>query len=244
MHHVRTRGHKRIEPISGSEPRREVDALAAREADESAIAKAKFEKAVESADISKVEIRPKERVASDVSITSQKGKGSLVDLAKKTAETPKVPPTIEELDATATRIRKNSEYPRARLLAVDAVSPDAATMAKVADHVTAMSGHIEHMDRTLRDISKAATGVEAGTLVDQEKPPLVRFLKYLTESDKRLATTVQEISALNATPQKLTPQQLLSVQVKMNFIQQELEFFTNALSKGIESIKTIMNVQI
>ena len=237
-------GHKRVEPISGSEPRRQVDALAAREAEEAAAAQAKFEKAVESADISKVEVRPKEHVVSDVVSAEQKERGSLVDLARKAAQTPKAPPTVEELDALATRIRKNSEYPRAQLLAVSTVSPDAATMAKIGDQVTAMSGHIEHMDRALRDITKVTTRVEAGTLVDHEKPPLVRFLKYLTESDKRLSTTVQEISALNATPQKLTPQQLLSVQVKLNFIQQELEFFTNALSKGIESVKTIMNVQI
>ena len=104
--------------------------------------------------------------------------------------------------------------------------------------------HLEHMDRALRDVSKMVTGVEAGTLVDQEKPPLVRFLKYLTESDKRLSTAVDEISALDKSKEKLTPQQLMSVQIKLNFIQQELEFFSNALGKGLDALKTIMNVQI
>lgn len=227
--------HKRIEPISGSESKRRVESLAAEESEEAAI-KLKFDKAVDVADSSKVEVRQKERAAEVAAAESSKQE-SLVDLARKTAESPKAPPTIAEIDAQATRIRKDIERPRALLLAVGQQQLDPATTAK-------LSTHIEHMDRALRDTVRLSSGVEAGTLIDQEKPPLVRFLKYLTESDKRLSTTAQEISALGASPQRLTPEKLLAVQVKLGFIQQELEFFTSALSKGIESVKTIMNVQI
>lgn len=227
--------HKRVEPISGSEPGRKAEALAAEQAEEADI-KAKFDKAVSTADSSKVELRQKEPVAEVAAPDKTKGE-SLVDLARKTAESPKAPPTIGEIDSLATRVRTDIERPRALLLAVGQQQLDPATTAK-------LSSHIEHMDRALRDVTKLSSGVEAGTLVDQEKPPLVRFLKYLTESDKRLSTTVEEISALGATPKRLTPEKLLAVQVKLGFIQQELEFFTSTLSKGIESIKTIMNVQI
>lgn len=229
--------HKRVEPISGSESRRQVEALSPGESEETAVAKAKFDKAVEIADPSKVELRQKERVANEIAAAEGPRRESLVDLARKTAEAPKAPPTIAEIEAQSTRIRKDIERPRALLLAVGDAKLDPASMTK-------MSGHIEHMDRALRDVSKLTTGVEAGTLVDQEKPPLVKFLKYLTESDKKLSTTVQEVSALNTTKERLTPEKLLAVQIKLNFIQQELEFFSNTLSKAIESVKTIMNVQI
>jgi hypothetical protein len=234
------REQKRVEPISGSEPRRQVEAYSVGEGDEeTAVAKAKFDKAVEIADPSKVELRQKERVASEVAITEVAKRESLVDLARKTAETPKAPPTIAEIDGQSTRIRKDIERPRALLLAVGDVPVDPKTVSQV---FSGANMHLEHMDRALRDVSKMVTGVEAGTLVDQEKPPLVRFLKYLTESDKRLSTAVDEISALDKSKEKLTPQQLMSVQIKLNFIQQELEFFSNALGKGLDALKTIMNV--
>lgn len=229
--------YKRVEPISGSEPRRQVEALSSVESEETTTAKIKFDKAVDIADPSKVELRQKERVVSEVAAKEETRRESLVDLARKTAESPKAPPTITEIEAQATRIRTDIERPRALLLAVGEAKFDSATTAK-------LSSSIEHMDRALRDVSKLSSGVEAGTLVDQEKPPLVRFLKYLTESDKRLSTTVQEVSALNTSTQKLSAEKLLAVQIKLNFIQQELEFFSNTLSKAVESVKTIMNVQI
>jgi len=45
-------------------------------------------------------------------------------------------------------------------------------------------------------------------------------------------------------PDKLTAGRLLAVQVKLSFVQQELEFFTNVLNKALESTKTIMNIQV
>jgi hypothetical protein len=230
--------HKRVEPISGSEPRRQVENLSAGDSDETAVAKAKFDKAVNIADPTKVELRQKEMMAAqEVAVAEGTRKESLVDLARKTAEAPKAPPTIKEIDTQATQIRKDPERPRAQLMAIADLNVALPGTAK-------LSAHIEHMDRALRDVSKLSTGVEAGTLVDQEKPPLVRFLKYLTESDKRLSTAVDEINALNNSKERLTPEKLIAVQVKLNFIQQELEFFSSTLSKAVESVKTIMNVQI
>lgn len=230
------RQHERVEPISGSESRRKVEAYSVGEGEEIAAAKAKFDKAIDIADPSKVELRQKEQVAKEIAIVEGK-KESLVDLARKTAEAPKAPPTISEIEAQATRIRKDIERPRALLLAIADTKVELPGTAK-------LSAHIEHMDRALRDVTKLTTGVEAGTLVDNEKPPLVKFLRYLTEGDKRLASAAQEVAALSNTKERLSPEKLLAVQVKLNFIQQELEFFSNALSKGVESIKTIMNVQI
>jgi hypothetical protein len=244
-------GHEKyeaIEPISGSEPRKKIDLNAINDAEEASLSKVKFDKAVSTADTSKVELRQREFIAQEASTVQEAKKESLVDLARKSAETAsKAPPTISSIEAQATSIRKNMERPRALLLAVGTnapIDPDVQAKLSSAQVENKLSAHIEHMDKALVDVTKETTGVEVGSLVPQEKPPLVRFLKYLTESDKRLASTVKEVDMLNKTPEKLSAAKLLSMQVKLNYIQQELEFFTGTLNKALESTKTIMNVQI
>jgi hypothetical protein len=37
---------------------------------------------------------------------------------------------------------------------------------------------------------------------------------------------------------------MLAMQVKVGFVQQEMEFFTGMLNKALESTKTLMNVQV
>jgi len=228
--------HKAIEPISGSEPRRKIDLTSINDSEEAALSKLKFDKAVSAADTSRVELRQKEEIAQSATVAQETQKESLVDLARKSAETAsKAPPTVASIDAQATSIRKNMERPRALLLNVAELDPK---------FTGKLSSHIEHMDKALIDVTKDVTGVEVGSLVPQEKPPLVRFLKYLTESDKRLSSAVHEVDLMNKSPEKLTPPKLLAMQLKLNFIQQELEFFTGTLNKALESTKTIMNVQI
>ena len=94
------------------------------------------------------------------------------------------------------------------------------------------------------------TGVEVGSSLVSgataagEKSPAVRFLSFLTESDRKLGHFVDELNSLQLGGQKLTPDKLFAVQVKLSFIQTEVEFFTATLNKALESTKTLMNVQI
>lgn len=243
--------YQRVEPISGSDPKRKVELTPPGESEEEALSKIKFDKAVELADPSKVELRRKEVAAAEISSAQEAKRESLIDLARKTVEPPKVPPTAATIENQATSIRSYIERPRALLLAVGPNAPldpviDPTTGAKLtSQQVEAkLSTTLEHVDKALIDVTKEVTGVEVGSLIPKDKPPLVRFLKFLTESDKKLADTVKEVNLMNQTPEKLTPPKLLSIQIRMNFIQQELEFFAGVLNKALESTKTIMNVQI
>jgi len=167
-----------------------------------------------------------------------------MDIATQASPTPsKVTPTPKQLESQAADLRRQMNRPRAVL--IDTVENQPAVLSNLnPNDVNTLSGHIEHVDRELQDVSQLTTGVEVGSSIPKEKSPGVRFLNFLTESDKKLGTIVDEISNLQKSPNRLTPSTLLAVQVKLGFIQTEMEFFTATLNKALESTKTLMNVQI
>ena len=233
--------HKRIEPISESEPRK-IDRLS-EGADGEGSLKVKFDEAVARADSSKVERRGTPAPI-EPEITEAK-KPSLMEVATKVStESVQVPPTPKALESQASDLRRQIERPRAVLIAEVAENPAVVENLNPAD-VNALAGHLEHVDRGLRDASQLVTGVEAGSVVPStEKSHAVRFLNYLTESDKKLGGIVDEIKGLQTGKQPLTPETIFAVQIKLGFVQNELEFFTATLNKALESTKTLMNIQI
>ena len=237
--------YKRIEPISGSEPRKVEIGQGVAGGDEGP-SKVKFDEAVSRADPSKVQRRttppPSESAVSGTT------KPSLMEVATKVTQQPtQVPPTPKNLSAQANDLRRQIERPRAVLIAEMENNPQVVQNLAIHDpgSIAIATGHMEHIDRGLREIAHMTTGVEVGSLVPTgEKSPAVRFLSYLTESDKKLGNFVDEINSLKLGEKKLSPEILLAVQVKLGFVQTELEFFSATLNKALESTKTIMNIQI
>lgn len=231
---------KRIEPISGSEPKRVQFPSEAGEGE--GPSKVKFEEAVARADPSKVERR--DVAAAQETVVTEAKKPSLMEMATRvTSEPTKVTPTPKQLADQAADLRRQLERPRAVLMDEMGARPAVVENLSPRD-INALAGHIEHMDRGLRDVSSLTSGVEVGSLVPQEKHPAVRFLNFLTESDKKLGNFVDELKGLKMGEQRLTPETLFAVQVKLGFVQTELEFFTATLNKALESTKTLMNIQI
>ena len=231
---------KRIEPISGSEPTKVQFSTEATEGE--GPSKVKFDDAVARADPSKVERR--DIAAAQEPAIAEAKKPSLMEIATRvTVEPAKVTPTPKTLADQAADLRRQMERPRAVLMDEIQSRPAVVENLKPSD-IDSLSGHIEHVDRGLRDVSQLTTGVEIGSLVPKEKSPAVKFLSFLTESDKKLGNFVDELKGLKMGQQRLTPETLFAVQVKLGFIQTELEFFTATLNKALESTKTLMNVQI
>ena len=231
---------KRIEPISGSEPTKVQFSTEATEGE--GPSKVKFDNAVARADPSKVERR--DIAAAQEPAIAEAKKPSLMEIATRvTVEPAKVTPTPKTLADQAADLRRQMERPRAVLMDEIQSRPAVVENLKPSD-IDSLSGHIEHVDRGLRDVSQLTTGVEIGSLVPKEKSPAVKFLNFLTESDKKLGNFVDELKGLKMGQQRLTPETLFAVQVKLGFIQTELEFFTATLNKALESTKTLMNVQI
>jgi hypothetical protein len=236
--------YKRIEPISGSEPRK-VE-MGQGGAGEEGPSKVKFEEAVTKADTSKVQ-RREVSAPPEAAVTEAK-KPSLMEVATKVTQQPtQVTPTPKDLGAQASDLRRQIERPRAVLIAEMEKNPNVVENLPVyaGDQVTAAAGHMEHIDRGLRDVSQLTTGVEIGSSIPaKEKSPAVKFLNFLTESDKKLGNFVDEVNSLKLGEKRLSPETLFAIQIKLGFVQTELEFFTATLNKALESTKTIMNIQI
>lgn len=108
-----------------------------------------------------------------------------------------------------------------------------------------LRNHLNHIDDNIK-IASSKMGVEStGEIPATEAKSNMteRFLDMLTKSQ-------QEISNLDKTLETagvgkhMNPGQMLALQVKMNIVTHEIELFSNLLNKALESIKTIMNVQV
>jgi hypothetical protein len=113
---------------------------------------------------------------------------------------------------------------------------------------TLLKNRLTHIDDNLK-IALSKAGVEYTPPVAQindinSQNPIKRFIGYLTSSQYQLEHLSQTIDHLNFTKAQLTPASMLAIQIKVGYIQQQIELFTSLLNKALESTKTIMNVQV
>lgn len=115
-----------------------------------------------------------------------------------------------------------------------------------SDYKRILRNKLEHIDDSLKvALEKAGLEYIPPELMDgTAKTPVERFLNLLTNGQDQLKTLGSDLAEMSANNQTISPANLLMVQVKVNNIQQELEFFTSLLNKALESTKTIMNVQV
>ena len=110
-----------------------------------------------------------------------------------------------------------------------------------------LRNRLEHIDDSLKiALSKAGveyTPPEVGATKGAVKP-IERFIGLLSNSQYQLEHLSSTIDQLQLTDAKLSPASMLAIQIKVGYVQQQVELFTNVLNKSLESIKTIMNVQV
>ena len=108
-----------------------------------------------------------------------------------------------------------------------------------------MNNKLSHIDENIRiALSKAGIEAREGVAAAPTENPVLRFLGFLTHGQYQLQTLALEVEKMHLNKQELSPASMLSIQIKVGYIQQELEFFSGVLNKALESIKTIMNVQV
>lgn len=116
-----------------------------------------------------------------------------------------------------------------------------------------LQNRLTHIDDSLKialskaGVEYAPTGAEealANNLSNKTINPVERFLGYLTQGQYQLEHLQQTIEGLELEGKQLTPAGMLSLQIKVGQIQQEIELFTSLLNKALESTKTLMNVQV
>lgn len=104
---------------------------------------------------------------------------------------------------------------------------------------------LTHIDDSLQ-IALEKAGLEYVPSPATEGIPsaIEKFLGFLTKSQSTLENISTEVARLQTGGKMVHPADLLAVQLKMNYVQQEMELFTNLLNKGLESTKTLLNVQV
>lgn len=108
-----------------------------------------------------------------------------------------------------------------------------------------LKNRLSHIDDTLKiALSRAGLEYTPPTQAPAVTNPIEKFLGYLSHGQHQLQNLGQAVAQVQSKGMDVTPADMLAIQVKVNQIQQELEFFTNILNKALESTKTLMNVQI
>ena len=85
------------------------------------------------------------------------------------------------------------------------------------------------------------TGDAISTLSRQN--PIARFINMVQDGQTQLEAAQHKISSLGKDGH-IEPAQLLTVQIKLSKAQQELEYSSVLLSKAVEDVKTLFNIQI
>lgn len=105
---------------------------------------------------------------------------------------------------------------------------------------------LSHIDESLK-VALNKVGIEYNTaekVATSPQNPIERFLGFLTDGQHKLQTLASDVNTMHLNRQEISPATMLAMQIKVGYIQQELELFTSLLNKGLESVKTIMNVQV
>jgi hypothetical protein len=145
----------------------------------------------------------------------------------------------QELVAQAQDVIKQIEEVKTRL-----ASPDLELKGSVQN---LLKGKLTHIDESLK-VALTRAGIE---YTPQElgaksglATPIERFIGFLTHGQYQLQKLSNDVEMMHLNGKDLTPASMLAIQIKVGYIQQEVELFANMLNKSLESIKTIMNVQI
>lgn len=113
--------------------------------------------------------------------------------------------------------------------------------------------HLNHIDDSLRiALSKAKSEfstarppiAESGSVENKSSNPAKNFLELLTNGEAQLEHLSSMLEQGQINGKELNPANMLAIQIKVGRVQQQLELFTSLLGKALESIKTVMNVQV
>ena len=84
-------------------------------------------------------------------------------------------------------------------------------------------------------------GAPPGTLSRQN--PIARFINMVNDSQVQLEAAQEQVGTLNKSGH-VNPGDLLMVQIKISKAQQELEYSSVLLSKAVEDVKTLFQIQL
>ena len=117
-------------------------------------------------------------------------------------------------------------------------------------YIDPMAKKLKHFDTHLSYLSQALGGetkkIEEPFFSEEPnaRSPLKKFLGLLSDSEHRLTILSKDIEDMAKNEKSLNVGAMLLLQVKANYMTQEVSFFSNMLNQALTSIKTVLNVQV
>lgn len=92
----------------------------------------------------------------------------------------------------------------------------------------------------------AKTGIDVGEPPSMmtRQSPLGKFLALVNDGQNQMNGAVAQLKAIKADGKSINPGDMMLIQVKLAKAQQELEYTSVLLSKAVDDIKTLFQVQI
>lgn len=108
-----------------------------------------------------------------------------------------------------------------------------------------LTSELSHVDESLKIVLNKA-GVEYASPAQQKNlaTPIERFLGFITDAQVQLDSMGNDINKMAIMKDQISPAAMIAVQVKLGYVQNQVEFFTAILSQGLQATKTIMNIQV
>lgn len=108
------------------------------------------------------------------------------------------------------------------------------------------------LDTKLSDANSRLYAATAKLGLENEEPPapntsggmFEKFLSYLTDGQQRITDARKGLAEMGNKKESFNPADFLNLQSKLNMAQQELEYSSVLLSKAVEGIKMLFQVQI
>jgi hypothetical protein len=91
---------------------------------------------------------------------------------------------------------------------------------------------------------KMGANVPEQTQIPPNSSPLARYLSMVTDGQNQLVAAQTQLKNLNMEGTQLQPGDLLLIQIKLAQAQQEMEYSSVLLSKMVDALKQMMNIQI
>lgn len=108
------------------------------------------------------------------------------------------------------------------------------------------------LDSKLSDANSRLYAATAKLGLENAEPPppntsggiFEKFLSHLTDGQQRLTDAKKGLAEMSSKKESFNPADFLTLQTKLNLAQQELEYSSVLLSKAVEGLKMLFQVQI
>jgi len=113
-----------------------------------------------------------------------------------------------------------------------------STKYLLKNKLTSAKGHIKSASQKLGTKETEEEEVPPGA------GPLQKYLSLVTDGQNQLQAAQQHLANLSKKGEEMKPADMLMIQIKLSKAQQELEYSSLLLSKAVDDLKMMMNIQL